>query len=115
MVCCTARWPDEVIHLSGDLLADGVGDVLAPGRHLSAGPAHQRHHGPGRSVEEQQHGRGRMSRVVQPGLGQPGVPEQPLPFAEIGVAFSGAMGYGPACLSLARILSASGWDGASSP
>jgi hypothetical protein len=57
--------PDQVVDLPGDLLPDGIGDVLVPGGHVRARPSHQRHHSARGTSEERQHGRSGAPGVVQ--------------------------------------------------
>jgi hypothetical protein len=82
---CSVCLPDQLIHLSGDVLADRIRDVLVPGGHLRARPAHERHNGSHRDADDQEHGRGRVPGVVEPRLAQASALEQVLPLALVSV------------------------------
>jgi hypothetical protein len=58
--------PKEIADSHGDVLADAGGDVLVPGSHAAVGPAHDRHDGAFGDAEQEEHGRGGVTGVMQP-------------------------------------------------
>jgi hypothetical protein len=59
--------PEEAANSVGDVVEDFGGDVLVAAGHADLGPAHHVHHGAGPDLEDQEHRRGGVAGVVEPG------------------------------------------------